>query len=321
YLPFGKAFSFCKGDNLYYWIKEKIEKKVYGSLYHKENQPVTFKDLDTNLIITSTNISSKEAQFYSKNTPDMEIALAIRASTSVPGFFQPVWSEDNCFVDGDIVKNIPLWEVSDLIPKNSRILEFRLEGDKSARIINNPIDYFNAVVDTSANIATDFIIDKYGLNDRYDFIKINTGNVAIIDFSINDDVKKKLVKDGIFYTEKYFKKELVEKKQNLKNIYQKLLAFVKSIEKQVRKNKLKEAKYTLSEMVVYTAENKIFIDENIYKISMDVFKYFVSSGYVTPFLKTQKLNDKNLLLFKIRKTFKTIEKQLKDIDAYLEFFN
>ena len=53
----GKDFALSKGGYFYDWIKDKIESKFYKNTYVKGKMPpVTFKDLDEQLVIFSVNL-------------------------------------------------------------------------------------------------------------------------------------------------------------------------------------------------------------------------------------------------------------------------
>lgn len=67
--------------------------------------PEKFKDL----YITAVNKSTGELEvFNATNTPDVEIALACRASASIPLVFEPVKIGDNYYVDGGYRDNVPM---------------------------------------------------------------------------------------------------------------------------------------------------------------------------------------------------------------------
>jgi NTE family protein len=67
--------------------------------------PQTFKDL----VITATRRDTGDLEIFStQNTPDVEIALACRASASIPIVFEPVTINGHQYVDGGYRDNIPL---------------------------------------------------------------------------------------------------------------------------------------------------------------------------------------------------------------------
>ena len=85
----------------------------------QENDTVTFQDLNLlhvvdpikfkDLVITATNRETGELTIFdARKTPDIEIALACRASASIPLVFEPVTINGVQYVDGGYRDNIPL---------------------------------------------------------------------------------------------------------------------------------------------------------------------------------------------------------------------
>ncbi|MCD7878676.1 MAG: patatin-like phospholipase family protein, partial [Candidatus Gastranaerophilales bacterium] len=130
---FSADISISKGEIFYEWVREKIGKKFFGENYSKSDErKVTFKDLKKDLNILTIDINTNTPFIFSKkNTPDVEIAFAVRASASLPGLMKPVNYNHTMLVDGDLIKSWPAWKIySDFNNSSSRILEFRLEGSK-----------------------------------------------------------------------------------------------------------------------------------------------------------------------------------------------
>ena len=127
-----KDFAISKGNVFTDWIRDLIEKKFYGDDYKKgQNKPVLFGNIDRNLVLITTDLNTfKPYEFSTFETPDFEIAEAVRISCSMPGLMVPIEINNKKLVDGDLMKGIPLWKLSKNLnnPKN-RIIEFRLEGD------------------------------------------------------------------------------------------------------------------------------------------------------------------------------------------------
>ena len=71
----------------------------------RELDPVKFKDL----LVTATNNKTLDLKIFSaKNTPDVEIALACKASASIPLVFEPTKIDGVDYVDGGYRDNIPI---------------------------------------------------------------------------------------------------------------------------------------------------------------------------------------------------------------------
>ena len=70
----------------------------------------TIEDADMPLGIVATDISSGECVVLTEG----DLSLAVRASTCVPGLFNPVEYGDKVLVDGGLVDNVPTSAVRDL---------------------------------------------------------------------------------------------------------------------------------------------------------------------------------------------------------------
>lgn len=299
-LPSVKEFGLCKGDNFYYWLKSIIEQKFYENS-EGENPPVTFKDLNKDLVIIATNISKKSYKEYSKRTtPDSEIAHAVRASISVPGLFKPVWEEDDCLIDGDVVKNFPLWLFSkELIENHFKIIEFRLEGEQSFSDINNPFDYFNAILDTFYKISTDLLVDTYGQNDQFEIIPINSGQSQIIDFNISDKQKVKLIQAGEASALNYFNDRFLEKRKLLIEKYEILHKKLKILTKNLNNDSIEESMLNLSDIIIFVVENKELVHKQIYLKILEIKNYYNQNLLRRNFLRKSRIKNKDVLLAKL----------------------
>ncbi|KVO11703.1 patatin-like phospholipase family protein [Burkholderia ubonensis] len=72
----------------------------------------TFAQIDIDLKVVATNLlTEREFQFSKRTTPEVPVALAARASASIPIVFEPVAVAGGLMVDGGMCDNIP---VSDL---------------------------------------------------------------------------------------------------------------------------------------------------------------------------------------------------------------
>lgn len=320
--PFGRDFGFCKGESFLSWLRELIEKKFYGK-YHKpdKNRPVTFKDINKDLIIVATNVNRQSFKEYSRiRTPDFEIAKAVRASISIPGFFKPVRDNDECLVDGDIVVNFPIWNsASDLVvDTNARILEFRLEGSQIYRDIKNPLDYFSALFDTSYNLSTEFLVNEYGHNDQFDIVRIDTGKVQVIDFLISNGDKENLIQNGYDSVKKYFSGELVKKKKLLLWTYEKLHEYVQRLISEVSKSKIKESQLTIGDLSVFMADNKPLINQRLYAKIAKIRKAYKGSLSSIKYIGISTLKNKEFIVFKLEEISDELEYIIKEMKEFLK---
>lgn len=313
-LSMNKNFGIWKGDNIQNWIKDLIEKKFYGENYEKDaNLPVKFKDIEKDLIIIATNISTGSFKEFSKyTTPDESIATAIRASISLPGIFKPTWINENCIIDGDIIRALPFWSFSEnLNPKNTRILEFRLEGSHSKKDLKTTIGYLNAVINTASNISTDFIMNQYSQNDKYDYVKIDSKNTMPVDFSIKNDKKLELSQIGFDTTLEYFKNPLRAKKIKLVLLYQEFLEEFNNLREFIKKQKMTDFKLSLNKALLLLMRNKDLIEENFYNECISTLEEISANISISKFFKKTILKNQSQLSQNLEKiVFEILNKQI-----------
>ncbi len=264
---FGKSFALSKGEVFLEWVREMIEKKFYGENYKKgENPTVKFKDIDKNLVIITTDLTNFSCKEFSKfETPDFEVATAVRISSTMPGLMTPVKYENVELVDGDLQKSQPLWKLSKHLQlPQERILEFRLEGDY-AQNCKTAIDYLNTVYSCVTSIATRGIVETYGNNDKYDYITINTGEIIIVDFNMPIEKRQELMDIGYEQTMKHFKEDLPKKKEKLVAIYSELKDILREITDDLNRKNVNDAKISLGKLYINLCDTKDVIDEKIYE--------------------------------------------------------
>lgn len=274
---FGNQIALSKGELFLEWMRDKIESEFYKDGYIKgQMPPVKFKDLKEALIIYSTDLTNNKYNEFSKQcTPDAEVALAVRASVSMPGLFKPLDINSNMVVDGDLMKSWPLWRLSNTLSgKKERILEFRLEDTRGKRKIDTALDYLNAVYNTISGFATDYIIDLYGQKDKFDYIKIDTDNISVMDFMISDAKKIELIETGYNITNNYFKKVLPQKRRKLFDNYYQIQLFLMKFKKEFEAGRTKDAYVILCELFVHLCKDKKYIDLDVYNKILEFKKQF-----------------------------------------------
>lgn len=101
-------------------IKERLalEEKTDNLITPKDDEKIRFKDLSLlriidpsrfkDLVVTAVNKKSGELEIFSPSTsPDTEVALACRASASIPLYFKSTKIDGQKYVDGGYRDNIP----------------------------------------------------------------------------------------------------------------------------------------------------------------------------------------------------------------------
>ena len=293
-----KDFALSKGNLFTEWIRETIEKKYYGLDYKKgENAPVKFGDLGKNLIILTTDLNTfTPVEFSTFNTTDYEVASAVRISCSMPGLMTPVEYEGKRLVDGDLLKGIPLWKLSKYIDDpQTRILEFRLEGE-NVRKDGNTFDFLNSIYSCMTSASTDFIIDVFGENDKYDYIKITTGGVIVIDFNMSVDIKDKLVDMGYKDSINYLTNTCVAKKKQISNIYNNVIHFLDKLIRSVKYNDILKTKNILKDLFMYLSDTYKYVDSDIFESIWTLKNDILSAKTKKSFFKGEKFSDKDPIL-------------------------
>ena len=315
-----KELAISKGKIFLEWFRDKIEKKFYGDNYKKGEMPaVKFCDIDSTLIIYSVDLTNlKFHEFSNVKTPDFEIAQAVRASVSMPGLFTPMELGGNLIVDGDLLKSTPLWRVSETI-KNSkdRIIEFRLEDNETPKKINNSIEYLNRVYNAICGFATDYIVDLYKEKDKFDYIKINTQNVSVVDFLIPKEKKQELFDTGYNTTQKYFSEFFPQKRGLLLAKYETLISYILKFQKEFDKSNILGAYLKLCETFMFLCEEKRYLDSCVYQSLLKFKNEFMKNyRYVNFFgFKSAEINNKEevaKILFQIIKKITTKVEELKN---------
>lgn len=318
----GPLFAISKGEVFLEWVRELIEKKYYGKNYKKGVNPaVTFKDIKKNLVVITTNLSNFECKEFSKfDTPDYEIASAVRISCCMPGLMKPIEYNKTLLVDGDLQKSWPMWKLSKhLLNDDERILEFRLEGNYESNDISG-INYANAVYSCMTAISTSFITNIYGNKDKFDYIVLNTGDIVVVDFNINEAKRNDLINSGYNQTISYFKDFLIEKKSKIRHNYSIIQAHITKIQKYIKSNNIQKAKNQMGELFMDLPELSEIIDLTDYneiKKFRDMFlknlKYPALFGKVT-------LSNFKLIDTELNKINDKISKKLEEFDSYLKTY-
>ena len=318
----GPLFAISKGEVFLEWVRELIEKKYYGENYKKGVNPaVTFKDIKKNLVVITTNLSNFECKEFSKfDTPDYEIASAVRISCCMPGLMKPIEYNKTLLVDGDLQKSWPMWKLSKhLLNDDERILEFRLEGNYESNDISG-INYANAVYSCMTAISTSFITNIYGNKDKFDYIVLNTGDIVVVDFNINEAKRNDLINSGYNQTISYFKDFLIEKKSKIRHNYSIIQAHITKIQKYIKSNNIQKAKNQMGELFMDLPELSEIIDLTDYNEIKKFRDTFLKNlNYPALFGKVTLSNFK-LIDTELNKINNKISKKLEEFDSYLKTY-
>lgn len=313
--------AISKGEVFYNFIKNCIGKKFYGENYSQyRSQPLRFCDIEKDLFIITTDLTNSKPKLFSKyTTPEYEIAKAVRISAAMPGLMTPIEYENNVLIDGDLIKSWPLWLVDNrLNPDDIRILEFRLEGGKKHNQFKKPIDFINSIISCLSNYATDHILELYEQKDKYDYIVIDTKDLILTDFDIDQKCKDSLYELGYTTTKNYFENTLKKKKIELIKIYANLLDNLIKVKNMIYDKKYLNAKCKLSELFYDLCDTKHIIDTMFYKKIRKLYENLEKNLIKSFFFSRDKIKNKEEILLKLRCLICELEEKIEDLNNYFE---
>ncbi len=200
----------------------------------------------------------------------------------------------------------------------SRILEFRLEGDYS-RDEKSPISFINTIYSCVTDIATEFVTELYGQNDRYDCIRINTGDVFFADLNLSKEERRKLIDIGYTQTTYYFRSILPKKKQILAEVYSNLLTYLKKVLKGLKSNNVEEVQWWLGHIFTTLCENKEIIDPLIYKKILNL-KNSLNQGSTTVLFFHTCFKGAKRLETEVKDVIMVVNNRINELKLYIQDF-
>ena len=319
---FESDLSISKGEIFLDWLREKIEKKYFGKSYKKDTKRVRFKDIEKNLYILTLDINTNTPFIFSKeNTPDEEIAFAVRVSAGMPGLMKPVNYGNAILVDGDLIKSWPAWKVfTDLNTSENRLLEFRLEGSRENQEIKNPLDYVNSVLSTIWYLSTENIYNLYHENDRYDYVIIDTKDVIMFDFTLDKNEKEKLIERGYETTKKYFLETLPQKKKVVLETYKKLLLNLNILSNSIKSNNARDSIFVTNEILASFIDDSKYIDSSICEYIKN-FKESLIINIKKKFMFNKVIENQKQAEETVNHIKMLVQERIEEINFYIKKYN
>jgi NTE family protein len=211
----------CKGlysgDALERWIDGLLGAKgikYFGDLPVNKLRIIASDITNGRLLVLPQDITH-----YGIAPNQLSIARAIRMSTSIPYFFDPVVLKQplkerkknavktkfSYVVDGGLLSNFPLWLFEEDVKKGTRIpvIGFQMVGRTEAQPhqIAGPITMFQAMFDTMLSAHDERYIEKHNLIRT---IKIPALGVSSTQFNLSSQLSKDLYESGLKAGEKFF---------------------------------------------------------------------------------------------------------------------
>lgn len=178
----------------------------------KGSGPVQFRDLPMPLHVVAGDLSAMTARIWSsQTTPAQSVSHAVRASCTIPLFFQPVEEGSTLLVDGGIVSNIPHFlftgTQSQNLKRRKRVLLFMLEADEERQRATGIEELLKQLASLVVDGGSDV---QLAFTPGIARIVIPTGIVRSTDFKdMNDSTISMLVSNGCSAAETFIKRELM----------------------------------------------------------------------------------------------------------------
>ncbi|ASS91877.1 MULTISPECIES: patatin-like phospholipase family protein [Aeribacillus] len=196
-----------KGQFLEEWMEEKLKAKGVSTFADlpKGKLRVIASDLTNGKIVVLPDDLSK----YGINPNRFSVAKAVRMSSCLPYFFEPVklWTKDgvSIVVDGGVLSNFPIWLFDGKIKKRP-ILGFQLSAhieERPKNEIKNALSMFHALFETMKEAH-----DARHIATRHErsIVFIPVENILTTEFKITNEKKQELIQLGKEKTETFLKK-------------------------------------------------------------------------------------------------------------------
>ncbi|WP_127586063.1 patatin-like phospholipase family protein [Paenibacillus koleovorans] len=211
------------GDELEKWIYNRLQAKgvrTFGDL-PKDKLRIVASDITMGRLL----VLPDDIEDYGIEPKRLLVARAIRMSTSIPYFFEPViirkaarlrkqgesFADQFIYVvDGGLLSNFPLWifdnqsvgvRDQDVVPT----LGFRLidKHQEHAHKIVGPITMFQALFETMLEAHDERYIEE---KNRFRTIKIPTLGVKTTDFDISKQKSEELFESGYMAGKRFFER-------------------------------------------------------------------------------------------------------------------
>jgi len=221
-----KHYGWYKGNAMERWIGKLIEQRTgNANLTFRQLHDLALRDKKyKNLFITATDLTAQKVQVFSWQTyPDMMIKTAVRASFSVPLYFEAVVLDSvghkikghticptcHVFVDGGIVANYPLNIFDTGTTPNMQTLGLNLErpeqmNDPEGSIATYHIAGFRSYVGALYNITIETLNRNNTIaHEQERTIYISTSNLSPKVRKIKKHQKLLLYNNGVHAATKF----------------------------------------------------------------------------------------------------------------------
>lgn len=203
-------YGFYKGDVFLNWMQGHIKNKGFAI-------NATFKDFndkgckDLHVFASDLNIQGLR-EFSFEKTPDVPVAEAVRASMSIPLFFQ-AWQfsnnnpDNHIYVDGGMLYNYPITIFDNSEQANPKTLGLFLTNLGTPPPPNNlqTGEFFSYVRNLLDSVLNAQVVNfEHDTEEKKRSIVIDNLGISATNFKLTDDQKTALYNSGKKYTTNYF---------------------------------------------------------------------------------------------------------------------
>lgn len=172
-----------------------------GSIRHRYRLAVTATDLSRHRLV----FLPWQYDEYGRDPDDQRVVDAVRASASIPYFFEPVTLTgprgSSTLVDGAIVSNYPvsMFDRSDGAPPRWPTIGIRLSSPDvvrpdEAEPVKGPVELGAALVETAIEgCQAEHLLEPCNLSRT---VAVDTSAVSAVDFDIDDAARDRLIDKG-----------------------------------------------------------------------------------------------------------------------------
>lgn len=207
-------YGFYKGDAFLNWMKTQIKNKGL-------NPNATFKDFENHgcreLHVFASDLNTKNLkEFSTEKTPNVSVAEAVRASMSIPLFFE-AWTfsnnnpDNHIYVDGGMIYNYPLTIFDGNDESNPATLGLFLSNLNPSTAPTNLqtghfIQYVSSLVETM--LEAQVINFEHDPDEEKRSIVIDNLGISPTNFKLTDDQKTALYNSGKKYATEFLAKTM-----------------------------------------------------------------------------------------------------------------
>lgn len=184
------TFGLDSGRHLEHWIDALLGRRRWTFRQLKETY-------GKRLVVCATNLSHRRPEYFGPDTsPDMDVALALRMSCTIPLYFSAVNHGDEVFVDGAVSDNFPLaWAADTYGPRRVLGIAFQPRASNPGNSIE---EYVGALLECSTR-------RHYDTSDRRVML-LDTGARSAFEFNMSKRDMKKLYVAGARQAKQWLKK-------------------------------------------------------------------------------------------------------------------